>query len=171
MVKSHIADMINTQIKNEFYSAYLYLDMANYYADMGLDGFENWFLIQAQEERDHAMLFRKYLQNNGYSVKLQTVEAPEFCYQEPIEPLEKALSQEKIVTQAIHGIYDMAHKEGDWRTLEFLNWFVKEQGEEEKSADDLVTKFKLFGGNGSGLLAFDKVLGERTYSPPDLDLD
>ena len=68
MLDKKVAELINTQVNKEFYSAYLYLDMANYYKDQSLDGFYNWYKVQAQEERDHAVLFMEYLQQNGESV-------------------------------------------------------------------------------------------------------
>ena len=68
MLNAKVAELLNTQVNKEFYSAYLYLDFANYYETKGLDGFANWYKIQAQEERDHAMLFYQYLQNNNAKV-------------------------------------------------------------------------------------------------------
>ena len=64
-MEQKVAELLNQQINKEFYSAYLYLDMSNYYDEQDLDGFANWYKIQAQEERDHAMLFLQYLHNNG----------------------------------------------------------------------------------------------------------
>ena len=75
-MNSNVSKLLNEQINKEFYSAYLYLDMSNYYYGKNLDGFGNWFKIQAQEERDHAMLFLTYLQNNGECPKLSAIEAP-----------------------------------------------------------------------------------------------
>ena len=72
-----VSALINDQINKELYSAYLYLDFANYYGSVGLDGFENWYRIQAQEERDHAMLFYQYLQNNGEKVTLEAIAKPD----------------------------------------------------------------------------------------------
>ena len=69
-----VAKLINTQINKEFYSAYLYLEFSNYYAAEGLDGFENWYKIQAQEERDHALLFYQYLQNNSIKVTFEAID-------------------------------------------------------------------------------------------------
>ena len=65
MLNEKVAELLNIQVNKEFYSAYLYLDFSNYYIGQGLEGFGNWYKIQAQEERDHAMLFMQYLQNNG----------------------------------------------------------------------------------------------------------
>lgn len=71
-----VARLLNEQINKEFYSAYLYLDFANYFTAVGLDGFENWYKVQAQEERDHALLFYQYLQNNGETVTFEAIGSP-----------------------------------------------------------------------------------------------
>ena len=170
-MEKNVAALLNEQIMKELYSAYLYLDMANYYSDEGLEGFENWFYIQAQEERDHAMLIRTYLLNNGEKVTLLPIAAPEETYANFGTPLQKALEHEKTVTASIHNIYGAAIQNQDYRTVEFLSWFVKEQGEEEKNASDLITKYKLFGSDAKGLYEFDQELKARAYSPPSLILD
>jgi ferritin len=77
MMNKEVSRLLNDQINKEFYSAYLYMDMANYYAEQNLKGFENWFYVQMQEERDHALLFRQYLLNNAQPVTLQTIAAPD----------------------------------------------------------------------------------------------
>ena len=145
MLDPKVAELLNTQVNKEFYSAYLYLDFANYYKDQGLDGFANWYNIQAQEERDHAMLFIQYLQNNGEKVTLESIDKPEAVLAGFEDPLKAGLEHEQYVTSLIHAIYDAAYAQKDFRTMQFLDWFVKEQGEEEKNADDLITKFNLFG--------------------------
>ena len=127
-----VASLLNQQVNKEFYSAYLYLDMANYYIDMDLDGFGNWYTIQAQEERDHAMLFMQYLQNNGVKVTLDAIDKPDKVFKKPIDPLVAAAEHERYVTDLIHTIYEAALKVKDFRTMQFLDWFVKEQGEEEE---------------------------------------
>ncbi len=124
-----VSKLINEQINKEFYSAYLYLDFANWYAAEGLDGFENWYRIQAQEERDHAMLFYQYLQNNGETVTFEAIDKPEWVKGDKMTPLEKALEHEKYVTSLINAIYAAAYKVKDFRTMQLLDWFVKEQGE------------------------------------------
>ena len=170
MLDTKVLTLLNEQVTKEFYSAYLYLDMANYYSDEGLDGFENWFYIQAQEERDHAMLIRTYLLNNGEKVTLLPIEAPSGDYRGHWAPLDQSLAHEQGVTASIHTIYGTAVSVNDYRTVEFLNWFVKEQGEEEKNASDLIAKYKLFGGDAKGLYGLDQELGARVYSPPSLVL-
>lgn len=144
--------------------------MANYYKDQSLDGFNNWYKIQAQEERDHAILFMEYLQQNGVSVTLEAVAKPDKEFKEFIDPLKVAADHERYVTGLIHNIYDAAYQDKDFRTMQFLDWFVKEQAEEEDTADNLVNKFGLFGSDAKGLYMLDSELAARTYSAPSLTL-
>ena len=165
-----VQDLLMQQVNKEFYSAYLYLDMANYYIDNDLDGFGNWYTIQAQEERDHAMLFIKYLQNNGVAVKLEAIDKPDKVFESPIDPLLAGLEHEKYVTSLIHDIYDAAYSVKDFRAMQFLDWFVKEQGEEEKNAEDMIKKMKLFGDDAKSLYMLNSEMAARVYSAPSLVL-
>ena len=165
-----VAQLLNEQITHEFYSAYLYLDFANYYASKGLDGFENWYRIQAQEERDHAMLFFQYLHNNSQKVTLGAIRQPDKALNEPIDPLKAGLEHEKLVTGLINAIYAAAHEAQDYRTMQLRDWFVKEQGEEEKNASDLITKMELFGGDPKSLYMLNSELKARVYTAPSLVL-
>lgn len=165
-----VLELLNSQINKEFYSAYLYLDMANYYTDKGLDGFANWFEVQAKEEMDHAMLFYQYLQNNDQPVTLEAIGKPDKVFQDPIDPLHAALEHERYVTGLIHTIYAAAQAANDFRALQFLDWFVKEQGEEEKNATDLITKMELFGQDARALYLLNTELQARVYTAPSLVL-
>ena len=163
-----IASLINEQINKELFSAYLYIDIANFYANAGLSGFENWFFVQAQEERDHAMLFRTYMLNNDEAITLTAVDAPGQTYADYMAPLRLTLAHEQTVTASINNIYAAAYQEKDFRAMQFLDWFIKEQGEEEKNATDLIRKYELFGGDSKGLYLLDQELGTRVYAPPSL---
>jgi len=165
-----IAALLNQQINKEFYSAYLYLDMANYYDELDLDGFSNYFTVQAQEERDHALLFMKYMQINGLKVTFEAIGKPDKVYAGPAEPLVAAAEHERYVTSLINEIYHEAHAAKDYRTMKFLDWFVDEQMEEEDSADSLISRFKLFGADPKGLYLLDQELGGRVYTAPSLTL-
>ena len=165
-----IASLINEQINKELFSAYLYLDIANFYANAGLSGFDNWFFVQAQEERDHAMLFRTYMLNNDEVITLPAVDAPDRTYADYMAPLKLTLEHEQTVTASINNIYAAAYQEKDFRAMQFLDWFIKEQGEEEKNANDLIRKYELFGGDSKGLYLLDQELGARVYAPPSLVL-
>ncbi len=169
-MNQNVRDLINNQINKEFYSAYLYLDLANYYDETGLDGFANWYMVQAQEERDHALLFYRYLQNNGEKVTLEAIDKPEWERGDNMTPLKKALEHEKYVTSLINTIYAAAYEAKDFRTMQVLDWFVKEQGEEEKNASDMITKMELFGGDSKGLYMLNSELKARVYTQPSLVL-
>lgn len=170
MLDAKVAELLNDQINKEFYSAYLYLDFSIYYEEEGLDGFSNWYRVQAQEERDHAMLMLQYLQNNGAKVTLKTVEKPDKVLKDKLEVLEMGLEHEQYVTSLIHNIYDAAYSARDFRTMQFLDWFVKEQGEEEKNAEDMIKKMKLFGDDAKSLYMLNSEMAARVYSAPSLVL-
>ena len=165
-----VKKLLNEQITKEFYSAYLYLDFANYYASVGLDGFENWYRVQAQEERDHALLFWQYLLNNGEDASFGVIGAPDWKRGDNMAPLKKGLEHERYVTALINAIYAAAYEAHDFRTMQVLDWFVKEQGEEEKNASDLITKMELFGTDSKGLYMLNSELKARTYTAPSLVL-
>ena len=170
MLNQEVTKLLNEQINKEFYSAYLYMDMANYYADQSLGGFEHWFFIQLQEERDHALLFRQYLLNNAEVVTLDAIAAPDKKYTSYRDPLVLAFEHEQYVTASINTIYEAAYKHKDFRTMQFLDWFIKEQGEEEKNADDNIKKFDLFASDPKGLYMLDNEMKARIYSAPSLVL-
>ena len=171
MLNKKVADLLNEQINKELYSGYLYLDMNNYFDKRGLSGFANWYMIQAQEERDHAMLIYKYLQNNDCPITLGAIAKPDKKSKKDMDVLKAGLEHEEYVTASIHTIYDAASKVKDFRTMQFLDWFVKEQGEEETNARDMISKMELFGGDARGLYLLNQELAGRTYSAPSLVLD
>ena len=165
-----VSALINDQINKEFYSAYLYLDFANYFERRGLAGFANWYTVQAQEERDHAMLMYRFLLNNDERVTFGAVAAPDKSLDSDIAVLKAGLEHEKYVTSLINDIYAAAYSVKDFRTMQFLDWFVKEQGEEEKNASELVKRFDLFGHDPKGLYMLDSELAARVYAAPSLVL-
>ena len=169
-MEAKVAKLINEQINKELYSAYLYLDFSIFYEAQGLDGFANWYMIQAQEERDHAMLFLKFLQNNGEKVTLDLVDKPDKKLETLMDPLKFGLEHEKYVTNLINDIYGAAYEVKDFRTMQFLDWFVKEQLEEEKNADDMIKKMELFGNDSKGLYSLDAEYAARIYTAPSLVL-
>ncbi|MGM9662246.1 MAG: ferritin [Oscillospiraceae bacterium] len=165
-----IAALLNQQINKEFYSAYLYLDISNFYDGMDLDGYANYYNIQAQEERDHALLFMRYMQSNGLKVTLEAIDKPDKVFSSVLDPLEAAAEHERYVTALIDAIYHEAHQEKDYRTMKFLDWFVDEQREEEDNADSMVSRYKLFGTDPRGLYMLDQEYAARTYTAPSLTI-
>ncbi|MBQ9097386.1 MAG: ferritin [Clostridia bacterium] len=170
MLDAKVSKLLNEQITKELYSAYLYLDFSIYYEAEGLDGFANWYMIQAQEERDHAMLMLQYLQQNGEKVTLEAVAKPDKDMKSLMDPLKFGLEHEQYVTGLINDIYAAAYDVKDFRTMQFLDWFVKEQLEEEKSADDMIKKMELFGNDSKGLYSLDSEYATRVYTAPSLVL-
>jgi len=167
---ARVHELLNAQINHEFYSAYLYLEFSNYFKSKSLDGFANWYMIQAQEERDHAMLFYTYLQNENMPVTLEAIARPEPVRESHMAVLEAGLKHEKYVTALINDIYGAAYDVRDFRTMQFLDWFVKEQGEEETNAHDLIDKMELFGSDPKSLYMLNQELGSRVYTAPSLVL-
>lgn len=170
MLQPKIAELINDQVNKELYSAYLYLDFANYYEDAGLPGFAHWYEVQAQEERDHALAMRRYLIDCGHRVTFAAVDAPDKAYADTAAPLQAGLEHERYVTSLITAIYSEAFAQKDFRTMQFLDWFVKEQGEEETNASDLIKKMELFGDDAKSLYMLDSELAGRVYAAPSLTL-
>lgn len=162
--------LLNQQINKEFYSAYLYLEFSNYFKSKGLDGFANWYMIQAQEERDHAMLFYTYLQNQNQTVTLESIDKPDPSISCHMDVLKAGLTHEEYVTGLINNIYSAAYDVKDFRTMQFLDWFVKEQGEEETNANDLISKMELFGTDPKSLYMLNQELAARVYTAPSLVL-
>lgn len=168
MLNSKIADLINSQINKEFFSSYLYLEISNYFYDKSLNGFGNWFAIQTQEEYAHGMLFVKYLQNNAEKVVLESIANPSQQFEDFKQPLSLTLEHEQMISASINDIYAEAYTIKDFKTMQFLDWFVKEQGEEEQRADDLCKHFDLFGIDSRGLYLLDTELAARSYTAPSL---
>ncbi len=159
MLNSSVSKLLNEQINKEMFSAYLYLDMAYYYLNKGLNGFANWFKKQAGEEMQHAYKFVDYLQDNGFEVTLEAIAKPTKAYASHREPLVESLKHEEFVTASIKAIYKEAVKVDDYATQEFLHWFIKEQVEEEKNANDLIVAYDLHQPNG--LIMLDGKLASR----------
>ena len=170
MMNEKVHQLLNQQINKEFYSAYLYLDFANYFKAKGLDGFANWYMVQAQEERDHAMLFYQYLQNENRDVTLEAIAKPDKKFETHLDVLRAGLEHEEYVTSLINDIYAAAYDVKDFRTMQFLDWFVKEQGEEETNANDMITKMELFGSDPRSLYLLNQELAARVYTAPSLVL-
>ena len=165
MINEKIAKLINEQVNKELYSGYLYLDFANFYADLGLDGFAHWYEIQAQEERDHAMMMRRYLIDNGIRVTFDAIAKPDKTFKKTEDPLKAGYEHEQYVTSLINNIYSEANKIHDYKTMQFLDWFIKEQGEEEKNAEDMIKKMELFGHDAKSLYSLNQELSARVYTP------
>ena len=160
MLNKKVAKLMVNQVNKELYSSYLYLAISNYYAEEGLNGFASWFKKQAAEESEHADKFMEYLHDNDEKVVLETIEAYKGKFKDYKEPLTLQLSHEKYVTSLINDIYTAAIEAKDYRSLNFLNWFITEQAEEEKTAQDLLKEFELFAIDSKGVFEFSEKLAK-----------
>ena len=156
-------DALNEQIKNEFYSAYMYLAMSAYLADLGLPGFASWMRIQAQEEVTHANKMYDYVLSRGGKIVLKAIDAPPKAWKSPLDVMQAAFAHEQFVTRCINELSDLAVKEKDHASQIFLSWYVTEQVEEEENFTDLVNALKLIKGEGQGLLMLDRELSSRVF--------
>ena len=151
----------NEQINKEYYSEYLYLAMKTRFAQMGLAGFVNWFDIQVKEERAHAEGMYEYVLERGGDVELFAIDKPEIQGTTPVEIFRQVLEHEQYVTSRINAVYDVAEEVKDRAAMLFLNWYVKEQVEEESSVGDVLSRLEMIGDDKQGLLALDKELATR----------
>jgi len=161
MISQTIQDGMNTQLKNELYSAYVYLSMAAYFEAANLQGFAHWMKVQSGEELEHAMKFYDFMNDRDGRVVLQAIDQPPVEYESPLEVFERALAHEQQVTEAIHQLYALAVQEQDYASQAFLQWFVTEQVEEEKKATQIIDTLKLVGDQGEALFLLDRELAGR----------
>ncbi|MDO4590230.1 MAG: ferritin [Slackia sp.] len=161
-----VYELINDQINAELYSAYLYMSFADYYQEQGLSGYANYYMIQAAEERDHALIFRNYLHDNGEKIKLGAIACPDKQFDDFMGPLEAAYEHERYITARVNEIYAAASEVKDYRCMKFLDWFIDEQMEEETHADDMITKMRLFGSDAKALYDLDREYAARAYVTP-----
>jgi len=166
MLSKTLQDAINTQLNKELASEYIYLDMAAFTKSLDLDGFSNFFSVQVQEERFHAMKFYNFLLDRGGNVVLKEIPAPDSDYKNVIDVFEKTLAHEQFITKSINELMDQAVKENDHALISFLKWFIDEQVEEEANVSRILNRLKLIGGEGQGLLTIDAELAQRTFTPP-----
>lgn len=171
MISQEMEKALNNQINKELYSAYYYTAMAAYLDSEGFEGMANFMKAQAQEETTHAQKFYNYIDEQGGRVILGAIDQPPIDYDSPKQIFELGLEHEKYVTSLIHGLVTLALKENDYATKAFLDWFIKEQVEEEATMESILNKFKIIGNSGHGLLMLDGKLGERLAEASEEDDD
>lgn len=166
MINEKMEKAFNDQINKELYSEYLYLSMKAYFERLNLKGFVNWFDVQVQEEHAHAMGMFDYVHERGGEVELEAIDKPETKWDSPLACFEQVLSHEEFVTSRINALMDVAEEVKDRAALSFLNWYLKEQVEEEASVGGVLATLKLIGDDKKALLMLDKELAARTFVQP-----
>lgn len=166
MLNEKMEKAFNDQINKEFYSEYLYLAMKAYFAEMNLQGFVNWFDVQVQEEHAHGMGMYNYVLERGGKIELEAIEKPVVEGTTPLEIFEQVLAHEEFVTSRINALMDVADEVKDRAALSFLDWYLKEQVEEESSVGGVLATLKLIGDDKKALLMLDKDLAGRVFNAP-----
>ena len=166
MINEKLQEAFNEQINKEFYSEYLYLAMKVYFQELNLQGFVNWFDVQVQEEKAHAMGMYDYVLERGGKVELLAIDKPEVEGKTPLEIFEQVLKHEEFVTSRINHLMDVADEVRDRAALSFLDWYLKEQVEEESNVGGVLATLRLIGEDKKALLMLDKDLAARTFVAP-----
>ncbi|PLX83758.1 MAG: ferritin [Desulfuromonas sp.] len=166
MLSSKLQDALNEQMKNEFFSAYLYMAMAGYFQSEDLPGFASWMRTQALEEMTHGEKFFNFLCEAGGRTDLRPIDGPKNDFASPLATFKFSLKHENFVTDSINKLMDLAKEEGNHAAQIFLQWFVTEQVEEEASFGQVLKNLQRVEGDGRGLLMLDQELGQRTFVPP-----
>ena len=166
MISEKLEKAFNDQINKEFYSKYLYLSMQAYFKSLNLNGFVNWMDVQVQEENAHAMGMYDYLSERGATIELGAIDKPPFQWSSPLEVFEEVLKHEQYVTSRINALMDVAEEVKDRAALSFLDWYLKEQVEEESSVGGVLATLRLIKDDAKALLMLDKDLAARTFVAP-----
>ncbi len=163
MINKKVLKLLNEQIVMELYSAYLYVEIANHFEREGYPGFAHWYMVQAMEERDHALYIREYILHRGEDVELGAIDKPELDVKGLVEPFKAALDHEYFISRAIDKIYAVAIEEKDYASVEYLHWFIKEQAEEEANALYNVEEASLREKSVGALKQLEKEFSKREY--------
>jgi ferritin len=161
MISKKMAKEISAQINREFFSAFLYLAMANDSLDKGYVGTFKWMSIQFKEEQEHALKFAKYLQDQGVKVELEAMDAPKKVWKSILDMFENALEHEKKVTAWIYDLNTLAIAEKDYATQSMLKWFIDEQVEEEANCVEAISALKLNAASATATYMVDRHIGKR----------
>ena len=161
MLSKALHDAINAQIKDELNSAYLYLSMSAHCETLNLPGCARWLRIQWEEEVAHAMKLFDLINSRGGKVTLQALDQPPAEFKSVRDIFERVLAHEQKVTALINQLYALAVKENDYAAQADLQWFVKEQVEEEQNVSTIVAQLEMIGDSGTALMMLDRHLGSR----------
>lgn len=166
MMNDTLHDALNEQLNFELHSAHVYLAMAGYCSAESLDGFANFFVVQAEEERFHASKIYKYLNDRGKKVQLKGIPDPQNDYGSILEVFEHAYEHEQEVTRRIYNLSDLALNDREHATIQFLKWFIDEQVEEEALFDSIISKLKRIDNDSNAFFMMDAEFAKRSFTPP-----
>ncbi|HEX5632341.1 MAG TPA: ferritin [Gemmatimonadales bacterium] len=161
MLSAKMQGALNRQIEHEFYSSFVYLAMSAHFEGRNLPGFAKWMRVQAGEEHTHAMKIFDHILDRGGEVVMPAIATTPTKWGAAIEVFQDALNHERAVTKSIHELYALAVEERDYPARVFLDWFVNEQVEEEKTAELVVEQLRMIGDDRPALIMLDRELAQR----------
>jgi len=160
-ISKKIEAAINKQINHELMAAYHYLGISAWFEHQNLSGFAKWFLVQRQEELEHAQRLYQYLLDRGGQIVLDALPKPKSTFTTAMAAFKASSELEKSNTRAINALYLLAKAEDDFATLSHLQWFLDEQVEEEKTMSESIALLELAGKDSSALLMLNEKFGAR----------
>ena len=160
-LKKEVEAVLNKQVEQEFDAAVVYYGMYIYFEQELLKGFAAWFKHQMGEEMSHVAKLIEYMIERGGSPVVPATKAPRMKYASSLDALKSALAHEHANTAGIHACLKVAAKADDPATLEMLQWFVKEQVEEEEHASDILNQIRIIGDIPGHLFYLDHHLAKR----------
>ncbi len=161
MLSKRMEEAFNQQINYEFFSEYYYMAMSAYCESVDLPGFASWMMAQALEEHEHALRFYRYMLDRDATPAFAAIDAPPTEYKSILDMFEHVLKHEQFVTQKITELYKIALEENDYPSQVELQWFIKEQVEEEKTAKDIIQQLRWVGDKSTALFMLDQKMAER----------
>ena len=156
-----IQDALNEQITHEFFASHLYLSMSAYCDNLSLPGFAHWLRLQADEERQHGLKIYDHILERGGQVQIGTVDQPSTSFPSVLGVFQQALEHEQQVSSQFHQLYSQAQDAQDFTTQTFLEWFLMEQVEEEKTATEIVDWLTMIGDRRDALVLLDREMAHR----------
>lgn len=161
-LEKNVLKAMNEQINKELFSSYLYLSMSAYCESQGFPGCAKWLKVQSEEENDHGMKIYRFIHERGGQVELEAIAKPKSDFKNLSQLFAQVLEHEQKVSASITALYETAVKANDYPTQIMLQWFITEQVEEEKNANEIVDLLKKVGDSPVSLMMFDRQLGART---------
>ena len=161
MLPAKLTLALNDQFNNELQAAHAYTAMASYFSKKGYHGFANFYLVQSGEEHQHAMKFYEYLVTMDEKPVLQALTEPKNHFDNALDVLESSLAQERDVTSNIYALVTLADELQEHATLSFLDWFIEEQMEEEKSFRDIIVRMRHIEEGGEYFLKMNDEFASR----------
>ena len=161
-ISEKMQNAINSQINAEFWSAYLYLSMSVWFEEQGLKGFSHWMKKQFDEEQQHALKFMHYVHERGGNIALKPIEKVRLEWESPADAFQHTYDHENVVTNLINELYKIAVETKDFASQNMLDWFIKEQVEEEATALEILETLRKLENNAAALIMLDKEMGQRS---------